>query len=69
MHVAVIIFCIFLTFKVGKWSPRKGIVMYPEKPVLWLSQSLKAPRDRADTVENVSIRVVTVVVSKEKNIS
>lgn len=40
--------------------------MYPEKPVLWLSQSLKAPRDRADTVENVSIRVVTVVVSKKK---
>ena len=40
--------------------------MYPEKPVLWLSQSLKAPRDRADTVENVSIRVVTVVVSKKR---
>ena len=40
--------------------------MYPEKPILWLSQSLKAPRDRADTVENVSIRVVTLVVSKKK---
>lgn len=37
--------------------------MFPEKPVLWLSQSLQAPRDRAGTVENISIRVVAVIVS------
>lgn len=37
--------------------------MFPEKPVLWLSQSLEAPSDRADTVENISIRVVAVIVS------
>lgn len=37
--------------------------MFPEKPVLWLSQSLEAPSDRADTVENINIRVVAVIVS------
>ena len=38
--------------------------MFSEKPVLWLSQSLRIPRDRANTVENTTIRVVTVVVSE-----
>lgn len=47
--------------KVGKWTPSEGVVMFPEKPVLWLSQSLEAPTDRADTVENISIRVVAVI--------
>ena len=55
-------YVIFFISKVGKWSPSQGIVMFPEKPVLWLSQSLETPRDRAGTVENISIRVITVIV-------
>lgn len=64
MTVVVIYICtsIFFNFKVGKWSPSQGIVMFPEKPVLWLSQSLQNPRDRAGTVENISIRVITAIV-------
>lgn len=37
--------------------------MFPDKPVLWLSQSLHIPRDRAKTVENTTLRVVTMIVS------
>lgn len=48
--------------KVGKWSPSQGVVMFPEKPVLWLSQSLQTPRDRAGSVENISVRVITAMV-------
>ena len=62
LHVMTVIVLYFFNFKVGKWSPSQGVVMFPQKPVLWLSQSLLTPRDRAGTVENISVRVITAIV-------